>query len=252
MKVKKQNNNTKKVLGIKEVRVNVIRLTKDKIDSIINAIAAEETINYNFSLKFDKNGWICTSHPAAIVPVISKQKNIFISLRKSKTLVRNDVSCASSVPDNVNLPARAAYRLRSRHQKLVENIPLKIPKPVSTTTISELGANVQKRILWNACKKKVYVSAVVEDALVFAKQAGYAPWPSKIITINKSRSSAVVKYYGYVNYRGTVKMKDIVQVDSSAMDEIGKLISFTLKSKAIKEFERFEKAIKEAFGAMQF
>lgn len=252
MKVKKENNE-KKVLGIKEVRVNVIRLTKEKIDSMINQLAAKDTMNYNFSLKFNKNEWVCTSHPKSIVPVISKRKNIFISLRKSNAFVSNvDISSAASVPDPVYLPAKAGYGLRSRPQKLAKNIPLINPKPVSTTTISELGVNVKKKTHWDACKKKVNKSALIEGAFVFAKQIGYAPWPSKIITINKSQTSAVVGYYGYANYNGTVKMTEIVQVDDRSMDEIGALISFTLKTKAIKEFERFEKAISEVFAAMQF
>lgn len=171
MKVKKQNT-PKKVFGIKETRVNVIRLTKVQIDSMINEVAAKETTNYNFSLKFEKNGWVCTSHPELIVPVISKQKNIFISLRKSNKLTKNNVSCAASTSDHGILPAKVAYRLRSRHQKLVKNIPLKISKPVPTTTVSDLNAHVQKRTLWDACKKKVNVFAVIEGALVFAKQVG--------------------------------------------------------------------------------
>lgn len=40
---------------------------------------------------------------------------------------------------------------------------------------------------------------------MFAKQSGHSPWPSCILSINKSRTSAVVKYYGFNDFTGTVK-----------------------------------------------
>lgn len=115
-----------------------------------------------------------------------------------------------------------------------------------------MGVNVRKTNLWNACKKNTNKSKIQEGAFVFAKQVGYAPWPSTVESINKSRTSAIVKYFGFDDLKGTVKIKDIVQVDESTMEDIGLLIKFTMQSKSIKEFERFTKAINEVKGVMEF
>lgn len=120
---------------------------------------------------------------------------------------------------------------------------MKLPKKTPSNTICELGASVQKKKLWDACKRKVDKSHLIEGAFVFAKQGGYAPWPSKILVLNKS--SSIVKYYGYVDSKGNVKNSEIVQVNTDSMEEIGALVEYTLKTKSIKDFERFNKAIKE-------
>lgn len=85
----------------------------------------------------------------------------------------------------------------------------------------------------------------MEGAFVFAKKTGYAPWPSFIVSINKSRTSAVVKYLGFDDFNGTVKMNEIVQADDVSIEAIGALVSFTLKTKAIKDFLHFTRAVKE-------
>lgn len=144
-----------------------------------------------------------------------------------------------------------AYNLRLRSEKTAETITLKNSKPVSTT-IAQLSVTVQKKNLWTACRKMINKPALIEGAFVFAKQTGYAPWPSTIVTINKSRTSAVVKYLVFSNYTGTVKLNEIVQVDMHSADTIGALIEFTLKTKAIKEYEQFKKAIKEVQAVMQW
>lgn len=240
MKVKKQSNK-KNVLGIKELRVNLTRLTKERINKLLNDPAKENVINYNFSLKFKDNKWQCTNHPSSIAPIISSGGNILISLRKTVTSAnQNTVHISSMTP---------AYNLRQRSDKKPTEIKAtKKPKP---TTISELSVTLQKKRLWAACKQEVQKSALILNAIVFAKQNGFAPWPSRIIKINKSGKSAIVKYFGFVNYVGSVKMSEIVQLDSQSMNPIGALISFTLKTKAIKEFGQFEKAIKEIQGAMK-
>lgn len=108
-------------------------------------------------------------------------------------------------------------------------------------------ASVQKEKLWMACKKIANKSKLVEDALVFAKQTNYAPWPSTIISINKSRTSAMVKYHGFENYRGKVKFNELVQVDETSMKAIESLIGYTLKTKSIKEFNHFKRAIRKLY-----
>lgn len=119
-------------------------------------------------------------------------------------------------------------------------------------TISELSVASQKRNLWEKCKKLYDDSKMVDGAMVFAKQSGYAPWPSTILHFNKSRSSAVVRYFGFEYFVGTVKRKEIVQMDEKSKDAIGSLILFTLKTKSIKEYDRFLKAVKEIRIFMDF
>lgn len=239
----------KKVLGMKEVRVNLIRLTKETIERMMNTSNGKNTKNYNFSLKFNKTIWECTSHPPSIVPKISNGGTISISIRKPEASHGQTSVPACAQSTTINLPSNASRCLRTRPKK--DDIPLKKPKPNPKTTISELSVNVQKKNLWDACKKKADKSALTEGLFVFAKQSGYAPWPSTIISINKSRTSAQVKYLGFINYKGTVKVGELVQVDHRSTDAISSLILFTLKTKAIKEFDRFEKAINEVKCAMQ-
>lgn len=74
---------------------------------------------------------------------------------------------------------------------------------------------------------------------------GYSPWPSKILTINKSRSMATVQYYGYESYVGKVKMCEMVQLDERSRESICNLVSFIIQTKSIKDFDRFEKGVKE-------
>lgn len=76
-------------------------------------------------------------------------------------------------------------------------------------------------------------------------KAGYAPWPNQILTFNKSKKSATVKYFGFDSYVGKLVVGEMVQLDETTRDEIGSLISFTLNTKCIREFARYEKAINE-------
>lgn len=103
----------KKVLGIKEVRVNLFRLTKEKIDRMMNVPAKESAINYNFSLKFTNNKWKCTDHPTSIVPIISNGGKIFISLKQSNALAgQSDISVSSA--SDAPAPERYCLRLRAK------------------------------------------------------------------------------------------------------------------------------------------
>lgn len=92
----------------------------------------------------------------------------------------------------------------------------------------------------------------MEGAFVFAKQTGYAPYPSTIVSINKSRTSAIVKYLRFCDFTGVVKINEIVQVDDDSMESISALVSFTLKTKGIKDFLRFERGIQEAELTIKF
>lgn len=111
--------------------------------------------------------------------------------------------------------------------------------------VSSKKKNTQKRSLWFACKKMIKIESLVEGTHVFAKQNGYAPWPATISSINKSRTSAVVKYFGFEDYKGTVKFNELVQVDDDSINTIRNLVLFTLQTKSIKEFDRFEEAVND-------
>lgn len=116
--------------------------------------------------------------------------------------------------------------------------------------ISKLCVNTQKRNVWSDCKKTVDRSKLVEGAVVFAKQAGYSPWPARIVSLTKSRSSAIVEYLGYEHFTGSVKFNELVQLDDKSKDAIGYLIHFTLNVKRIRDFEQFQKAIIELKAVM--
>lgn len=107
-------------------------------------------------------------------------------------------------------------------------------------------------MLWSASKRHVNKAKIMENCLVFSKQAGYSPWPSSIVSINKSQTAAIVKYYGYDHFVGSVKLNEIVQVDDASMEAIGALVSFTMKTKSIKDFARYERGIREVQLAMKF
>lgn len=76
-------------------------------------------------------------------------------------------------------------------------------------------------------------------------QAGYAPWPSIILTFNKNKSTATVQYFGFEYYIGKIKCTELVQLDEDSKDAIGSLIGFTMENRCIREFGRFEKAVRE-------
>lgn len=231
MKVRQQIK-TKKDHGRKgppNVRVNLINLSREKINAMMSEI--ENVTTLNFSLKLQRSGdVICTSAPDSVQPIISSGGNISISLR-------------------TGLTAKSGYELRTRPQ----NTTTKKPKLcIPTTTVSQLSVTTQKNHLWAACKKNTDKSKICEGSFVFGKQAGYAPWPGHIMSINKSRTSAIVKYCGFDDFKGTVKLNELVQVDDASVVSICALTSFTLKTKAIKEFDRFSRAIKEVQGSMKF
>lgn len=241
-------------LCLKSVRVNLDRLSNGAIHKMVNGTnkaTKTDSVDFNFSLKVNENHITCTSHPPSVVPLINK-KNICISIRKTNdaAIEINTVSTTNRSPLSIHQHHPSTdYSLRPRLKK-TDKSPLKISKPNRITTVSEIGVGIQKNKLWTACKKSVNKSMLHEGSVVFAKQAGYAPWPSSILSINKSRTSAVVKYYGFANFKGTVKFSEIVQVDANSKESIGALVQFTLKTKAIKDFEQFNRAVQEIQGSM--
>lgn len=242
---RRMNEKSEKILGIKDCRVNLIRISRKTIERMIgnNNNSEPATKNFNFRLKFNQGNWICVNHPDNVVPTISSNGTISISIHNSEP-------SSTDVPESSSSsPLSFKNKLRPRQEK-VPVVSLK--KLVPTTTISEISVSVQKNNLWSACKRKANKTALIEGSFVFAKQTGYAPWPSSIQSINKSRTSAIVKYYGFDDYKGTIKINELVQVDDGSMDEIGALILFTLRTKSIKEFERFQRAIQEIQFTLNF
>lgn len=61
------------------------------------------------------------------------------------------------------------YAMRDRAGKLEKKNPISKPKP-KTTTVAEIGLCVQKKFLWNECKKKTNKMKLIENTIVFAKQ----------------------------------------------------------------------------------
>lgn len=235
-----------KVPFTKNLRVILTRLSEGTIHRMMANNDDRISMDFNFSLKIEKGEWKCTNHPTSVMPLISKE-NICISIRKP-----NEVATKRNKSDSntLNVPTVPnGYHLRTRSKKVAE-LPLKQQKPI-VTTIAEIGTKIQKKQLWDACKKMRNKSAINENSVVFAKQSGYAPWPSTILSINKSGSSAIVKYYGFADYKGTVKINEIVQIDHGSVESIVALVQFTLKTKAIKEFARFERGVREIHGAME-
>lgn len=173
------------------------------------------------------------------------------SITNHDTLTSN---IASSSNEKKSVPAKLIEEPRSYGLRQKKNVQPKLkiePNiPVTMSTVSEVCVSFKKRNLWQNCKKMANKAKLVENAIVFAKQVGYAPWPSKLVT--KNRSSATVMYYGFNNFTGSVKLNEIVQVDNESKEAIGELIIFTLKTKSIREFPCFLKAVREIQGAMGY
>lgn len=233
-KLAKEKNN-KIVPG---VRVNLIRLNKESIQQMLNG--GTKSNSYNFSLKLSRDGKLaCTKHPKSIVPSIRSDGNILISIRELKTAA-NDVNDSPT------------YNLRQRKAK--DEVVVQRSKPIQCATVqrvSELGVSVQKNSLWATCKRQINKTELKEGAFVFAKQTGYAPWPSSIVKM-KSKSSAIIKYYGCSGMTGTVLTKEIVQKDEDSLDSIAALVSYTMKTQAIKDFPLFKRGIQEIAMAYNF
>lgn len=136
-------------------------------------------------------------------------------------------------------------RPQANHTKiLINNRP-------ESKTLSEIGLATKKKTFWELCKKKSDGSKLFEGAIVFAKQKGYSPWPSRIIEISKNKKTAFVSYFGYNNLKGRVSITEVVQLDAESNFEIGDFVNSILVTKNIREFSEFSKAISEIRAVMQ-
>lgn len=210
-----------------------VQLTKTTVYRTLNG--ENKSNEFNFTLKLSRDAKLsCTKHPESIVPVIESSGNILIRIHQHE--------------NDANNVLNDGYNLRLRQPKAEPQRS----KTIKCTTVSELGIFVQKKQLWADCKRQMKSSKLMEGAVVFAKQSGHSPWPSTIISINKSRSSACVKYFGFDDLIGTVKMNEIVELNDGSHEAVGKMIHFTIKTKSARDFVRYERAILEMKGSMGF
>lgn len=232
-----KKNSDPKILGIKNLKVKLHRLTKTDIEKII--YDQSSIVNYNFTLKIGSNKpWACSStsnqsdqHPSI---KISEQNVIQIRLRRDYEM--------NQMNETTVCPQVNTYVLRSHSQ----------PKPLlkevtkrNVNAVSCLNHATIKRNLWTECKRKLNHDKLIIGAIVFAKQTGYSPWPCKILSFTKNKTSAKVQYFGYNNLIGSVKCNEIVQLDYETSDDIGKLIHFCFSTKKIRDYCEFVKAINE-------
>lgn len=247
MKLKKKHSRSesKNLFGIKECRVNLTRLNPKTIRAYLDggkSTVSSDCENYNFLFKFSRSKWICVKNTSTVRPITTESGTIVISLQSStqEIIGKEEQPKLEAAENKVQFEAEQPVSAVEIHFK------------PSQMTISELSIATQKRNLWKMCKSLCDNFKLVDGAIVFAKQSGYAPWPSSLVKFkNKNRTSAVVKYFGFENYFGTVQSKEMVQIDDKTKNAIESLVVFTLKTKSIREFERFEKAVNELQLIMQ-
>lgn len=244
MKVRKLTRIVKSKLGLKDLRVNLTRLDKNIIHRLMGI--PEPNVNCNIKIRI-KNGEVtCIKDPAQTIPMTITVTSVYPSSLPTaftKSSLSNQPN--PSVPEVQSSCNQYSLRVRNAVQ------PKKL-EPKSSTTVCEISVSLRKRQLWCSCKKLVDKGKLVIGAVVFGKQSGYAPWPGEIISFNKNRTTATIKYYGFGYFVGKVKFIELVQLDESTKGQIGELISFVLQTKSIKEFNRFGKAVKEITLPMDF
>lgn len=264
-----------KIRSCKNLAVKVKNLSEENIQKIIDEVENRKT--FNFTIGLDENGsWECVNAEKKIPTFTSSDDTIQISFKQLNKETENDhlevKLPQNSFPKISEQPLEQILtRNEAKRRKYGEMVVSESSSEVSqkkkvaseicdqdlmgknkpkqrkhgNMAISDCNNATKKRILWEECKKKVNVDELTEGAIVFGKQAGYSPWPCRILSITKTKSSSNVKYFGYEDLRGTVKFNELVQLSSTSTVEIGNLIKFTLTNKCIKEFDRFQKAINE-------
>lgn len=245
MKVKQKptKNSDAKILGIKDLKVKLHRLTKADIEKIIHEQSS--TINYDFTIKIGSDRPLeCSStnkykDQQPFIKILNKN-SIQIRLRRENEA--KEMNKEIEIKESTLRTQENAYVLRSHSQ----------PKPVllkydkkRVNTVSCLTHATIKRNLWTECKRKVDDKKLIIGAIVFAKQTGYSPWPCKILSFTKNKTSAKLQYFGYSSLIGSVKCNEIVQMDNETSEDIGKLIHFFLSTKSMREYHEFSKAIGE-------
>lgn len=152
MKVHHLTRRVKSRLGIKDLKVNLIRLDKETIHRFMG-LAEQTVVNYNLSLRM-KNGdisRICDS--GAYVPMVITIESIHATSKQP-------------VPSTYNRDQANKYSLRIRiPEKKTEK-----PAQKSTTTVSVVSTSVRNRQLWANCKKMIDKGKIIEGAICFAKQ----------------------------------------------------------------------------------
>lgn len=217
----------------KQLVVKLDRLSESDIKNIINSIQKADvnvTNTINFVLNMESTGWRCTAMDGKVTPINISEDTIEINLRTNAV---DDITKESD----------------GQPQKHFEekNLPIIVDQTSSEPikTIKIINDATRKRQLWAACKKEANLDQLNVGTLVFAKQKGYSPWPGKIIGLTKTKSSAVVEYFGYNNLKGTVKTNEIVPTNESNKNVISALIHATMTTGNVREFSCFVKAIAE-------
>lgn len=72
------------------------------------------------------------------------------------------------------------------------------------------------------------------------------------MSFTKTKSSAKIEYFGFNDFVGSVQAVQLVQLDEASIDAVGNLVQFTLKTKCIKDYAQFCKAIRELQLVMDF
>lgn len=163
----------------KQLTINLKRLTKKEIEEIIRD--SERTTTFNFCVKSIGSNWVC-EEATKNVQIRSNRDRIELKFKKENT---------------------STYDLRNRPQENHTKILVNNKPP--NKAVSEIGFATHKNTLWELCKKRADDSKLFEGAIVFAKQKGYLPWPSKVLQISKNKKTAFVSYFGFKNLKGSVK-----------------------------------------------
>lgn len=140
MKVKKVRTikDNKSNFGLKDLRVNLVRLDRETIRRYVKSAAVD---NFNLCIKI-KNGKVEFG-------------------RESGTTVPMTITISSLCRSKPN-----EYSLRTRSAPLKKEI--EVPRPKNS--LSEMTLSVRKNQLWASCKRAVDKSKLIEGSIVFGKQ----------------------------------------------------------------------------------
>lgn len=136
MKTRKVDFNKSK-FGLKNLRVNLIRLDRETIERYL--VADDKTFNVGIKIR---NGRFKITHQSGPKPM-----TVTIS------------SLSNPFPQN-------EYSLRARNAPQKNETKNSKPKGV----LSEITVSVRKQQLWTACRRAVNASKLIEGSIVFGKQ----------------------------------------------------------------------------------
>lgn len=158
MKVKKLTRSLKSRLGIKDLRVNLIRLDKNTIYRMIGMNKSVST--YNISMRLKNGEVVCVQDSGEALSMIITVKSIHPSSPPIPSTINSQPT--SDMP---MLQSSNQYSLRARAV-----VQPKKPEPKISTAVSEISVSLKKRQLWSSCKKDLKKEKLVLGAIVFAKQ----------------------------------------------------------------------------------